>query len=111
MKLIYENWRGYLNEAVDPDILKKIVEDVERVLEIPVDQIFKLSSINESDGINITAQLAGSYTEKLMEMIQERWLQSSEYKSLQEMGYNINIADGEKTIEGSNTLLTKIILN
>ena len=111
MNLLFENWRGYLNESADPDVLNKIIEDIERVIEIPVNEIFKLNSINESDGINITAQLVGAYTDKLMEMIQERWIQSSEYKSLQEMGYNINIVDGEKIIEDRNTLLTKIILN
>ena len=111
MKLLFENWRGYLNESADPDVLSKIVEDIERVIEIPVNEIFKLNSINESDGINITAQLVGAYTEKLMEMIQERWIQSSEYKSLQEIGYNISIIDSDTIIEDNNTLLTKIILN
>ena len=69
-----------------------------------------MNSINESDGISITAQLVGAYTDKLMEMIQERWIQSSEYKSLQEMGYNINIIDMDTTIE-NNVSLTKNILS
>ena len=69
-----------------------------------------MNSINESDGISITAQLVGAYTDKLMEMIQERWLESNEYKSLQEMGYNISIVDSDTTIE-DNISLTKNILS
>ena len=110
MKVLFESWRGYLNESTDPDVLNKIIEDIERVIEIPVNEIFKLNSINESDGISITAQLVGAYTDKLMEMIQERWVQSSEYKSLQEMGYNISIVDSDTTIE-DNISLTKNILS
>ena len=110
MKLLFENWRGYLNESADPDVLNKIIEDIERVIEIPVNEIFKLNSINESDGINMNAQLVGVYTDLLMEMFQERWIQSSEYKSLQEMGYNINIIDMDTTIE-NNVSLTKNILS
>ena len=45
-----------------------------------------------------------------MEMIQERWIQSYEYKSLQEMGYNISIVDSGTTIE-DNISLTKNILS
>ena len=110
MKVLFESWRGYLNESTDPDVLNKIIEDIERVIEIPVNEIFKLNSINESDGISITAQLVGAYTDKLMEMIQERWIQSNEYKSLQEMGYNISIVDSGTTIE-DNISLTKNILS
>ena len=110
MKLLFENWRGYVNESADPGVLNKIIEDIERVIEIPVNEIFKLNSINESDGINITAQLVGAYTDKLMEMIQERWLESNECKSLQEMGYNISIVDSNTTIE-DNISLTKNILS
>ena len=110
MKGLFESWRGYLNESTDPDVLNKIIEDIERVIEIPVNEIFKLNSINESDGISITAQLVGAYTDKLMEMIQERWIQSSEYKFLQEMGYNISIVDNDTTIE-DNISLTKNILS
>ena len=110
MKLLFENWRGYLNESAAPDVLNKIIEDIERVIEIPVNEIFKLNSINESDGINMNAQLVGVYTDHLMEMIQERWIQSSEYKSLQEMGYNINIIDMDTTIE-NNVSLNKNILS
>jgi len=109
MKLLFENWRWYIIESADTDLLNKVVEDVERVLEIPVNEIFKLNSINESDGINITVQLAGAYTEKLMKMIQERWFESNEYKSLQEMGYNISVVDSEALIKDSVSLIKNIL--
>ena len=36
MNSLFENWRGYISESLDPGILEGIVENIESIIEIPV---------------------------------------------------------------------------
>jgi hypothetical protein len=90
--------------------LQKIIESVESVIEIEVKNIYKSSILNESEQSHIKTQLIGTYTEKLMKMICERWSASEESKILQEMGYNVEIVPLEKQIDENYILLTREIL-
>tara|TARA_R100000008_G_scaffold21543_1_gene11318 strand:+ start:1384 stop:1878 length:495 start_codon:yes stop_codon:yes gene_type:complete len=104
--LTYEVKSG---EKKGPDS-QKIQESIEKVLEIQVRKIYKSPVLNESGGLQIKAQLIGAYTQKLMEMIRERWTSSSEYKVLQEMGYEVQVIDGDDMVEENYILLTKELL-
>ena len=99
-----------LNESIDSGILEKIVESIEEIIEIGVKNVYKSSILNETQGTSVKAQLVGSYTEKLMEMIKQRWISSNERKILKEMGYNVQIIPIEFKLDENYILLTKELL-
>jgi ferredoxin-fold anticodon binding domain-containing protein len=110
MNSLFENWRGYISESLDPGILEGIVENIESIIEIPVRKVYKSSLINESEGVSVKVQLAGFYTDKLMNMISERWLNSKERSVLQEKGYNIEIIPDGNSLDENYILLTRELL-
>jgi hypothetical protein len=110
MNSLFENWRGYISESLDPGILESIVENIESVIEIPVRKVYKSSLINESEGVSVKVQLAGFYTDKLMKMISERWINSKERSTLQEQGYNIEIIPDGNSLDENYILLTRELL-
>jgi len=99
-----------LDESIDSGILEKIVESIEKIIEIGVKNVYKSSILNETQGTSVKAQLVGSYTEKLMEMIKQRWTSSNERKILKEMGYNVQIIPIELKLDENYILLTKELL-
>jgi hypothetical protein len=72
--------------------------------------VYKSSMLNEAQGTSVKVQLVGSYTEKLMEMIKQRWTSSREHEVLKETGYNVEIIPIELKLDESYTLLTKKLL-
>ena len=110
MKGLFENWRRFLNERIDFEVLQKIQENVIQVLEIEVRRLYSSSVINESGGMTVKAQLIGAYTDKLMEMIRERWKNSNENKYLQEMGYHVQIISGDDQVGKEYFSVTKDLL-
>ena len=99
-----------LNESIDSGILEKIVESIEKIVEIEVKNVYKSSILNETQGTSVKVQLVGSYTEKLMEMINQRWTSCGDRKKLKEMGYNIEIVPIELKLDENYVLLTKALL-
>jgi len=99
-----------LNESIDSGILEKIVESIEKIIEIDVKNVYKSSILNEMQGTSVKVQLVGSYTKKLMEMIEQRWTSSGEHETLKEMGYNVQIIPVELKLDENYTLLTKELL-
>ena len=99
-----------MNENIDSSILEKIVESVEEIIEIDVKNIYRSSILSEAQGTSVKVQLVGSYTEKLMEMINDRWASSNEKKQLREMGYNVEIIPIELKLDENYVLLTKWLL-
>ena len=79
-------------------------------IEIQVRNLYRSSVINESDGQNLKAQLIGSYTDKLMEMIQDRWSASSQCSDLKKLGYSVEIIPIEVTLDENYILMTKELL-
>ena len=110
MKFLLENWRRYISEGIDPGVAEKIIEDIELVIEIQVRNLYRSSIINESGGQNLKAQLIGSYTDKLMEMIQDRWSASSQHSDLKKLGYSVEIIPIEVTLDENYILVTKELL-
>jgi hypothetical protein len=99
-----------LNESIDSGVLEKIVESIEEIIEIGVKNVYKSSILNETQGTSVKVQLVGSYTEKLMEMIKQRWTSSNERKILKEMGYNVQIIPIELKLDENYILMTKELL-
>ena len=99
-----------LNESIDSGVLEKIVESIEEIIEIGVKNVYKSSILSEALGTSVKVQLVGSYTEKLMEMIKQRWGSSSECKLLREAGYNVEIIPIELKLDENYVLLTKSML-
>jgi len=99
-----------LNESIDSGILEKIVESIEKIIEIDVKNVYKSSILSETQGTSVKVQLVGSYTEKLMEMIKQRWTSSNERKILKEIGYNVEIIPIELKLDENYVLLTKSML-
>ena len=110
MKGLFENWRRFLNESVDFEILQKRQENITQVLEIEVRRLYNSSVINESGGTTVKAQLVDAYTNKLMEMIRERWKNSNENKYLQEMGYDVQVISGDDQVDKEYFSVTKDLL-
>ena len=123
MQKLFENWRKFKNEAKDPQqlsldlnesidsgVLEKIVESIEKIIEIEVKNVYKSSILSETQGTSVKVQLIGSYTEKLMEMIKQRWASSREREVLKEMGYNVKIIPIEFKLEENYILVTKELL-
>ena len=99
-----------LNESVDPGILEKIIESIEEIIEIDVKNIYRSSILSEAQGTSVKVQLVGSYTERLMEMIKQRWTSSDEHETLKEMGYDVQIIPIELKLDENYILLTKELL-
>ena len=99
-----------LNEKIDSGIIQKIVESVEEIIEIEVKNVYSASVLNEGQGIPIKVQLVGSYTEKLMEMINQRWTSCYDHKTLKKIGYNVDIVPIELKLDENYILLTKDLL-
>ena len=99
-----------LNESIDSGVLEKIVESIEEIIEIEVKNVYKSSILSEAQGTSVKVQLVGSYTEKLMEMINQRWTSSNERKILKEMGYNVGIVPIEFKLDENYILVTKDLL-
>ena len=99
-----------LNESIDSGVLEKIVESIEKIIEIDVKNVYKSSILSEAQGTSVKVQLIGSYTEKLMEMIKQRWTSSNEREILKEMGYNVEIVPIEFKLDENYILLTKELL-
>ena len=99
-----------LNESIDSGVLEKIVESIEEIIEIGVKNVYKSSILNETQGASVKVQLVGSYTEKLMEMIKQRWTSSGEHETLKEMGYNVQIIPIELKLDENYILMTKELL-
>jgi hypothetical protein len=99
-----------LNESIDSGVLEKIVESIEEIIEIGVKNVYKSSILNETQGTSVKVQLVGSYTEKLMEMIEQRWTSSNEREILKEMGYNVQIIPIELKLDENYILMTKELL-
>ena len=99
-----------LDESIDSGILEKIVESIEEIIEIGVKNVYKSSILNETQGTSVKVQLVGSYTEKLMEMIEQRWTSSNEREILKEMGYNVQIIPIELKLDENYILMTKELL-
>jgi hypothetical protein len=99
-----------LNESIDSGVLEKIVESIEEIIEIGVKNVYKSSILSETQGTSVKVQLVGSYTKKLMEMIEQRWTSSNERETLREMGYNVEIVPIELKLDENYILLTKELL-
>ena len=46
MQKLFENFRRYINEGIDPGVAEKIIEDIELVIEIQVRNLYRSSIIN-----------------------------------------------------------------
>ena len=99
-----------MNESIDSGVLEKIVESIEKIIEIEVKNVYKSSILSETQGTSVKVQLIGSYTEKLMEMIKQRWASSREREVLKEMGYNVKIIPIEFKLDENYILVTKELL-
>jgi hypothetical protein len=99
-----------LNENIDSGIIQKIVESVEEIIEIEVKNVYRAPVLNEAQGMPIKVQLVGSYTEKLMEMINQRWASCYDHKNLKKSGYNVEIIPIELKLDENYILLTKDLL-
>ena len=107
MRLILENWKRYLNEGLDPEIINHIRKTIEERIEIPVRQMFLL----EDSTVLVHLQVdLNEHASELMSLIYERWDNSSELKELKEMGYNIRLGVVGDGVNEPNTPLTKELL-
>jgi len=107
MKLLLENWRKYLNEGIDPEIIEHIRKTIEEKIEIPVSKMFLL------ENSTVLAHLQVDLNEhscELMLLIHERWGSSDELKQIKEMGYDVRLGVVGEDIEASSTSLTKELL-
>jgi len=101
MKLLFENWRKYLNETkVDSEIINMI----EKYVDLPVKAMY----LYENN--NILVQLNLDYSSELMEEMQNGWSSSEQHEELQHMGYKIRLASKNESINEPNVRLTKNLL-
>jgi len=107
MKLLFENWRQYLNEGIDPEIIEHIREAIEERIEIPVRKIFLLE--NSIILAHLQVDL-NEHASELMSLIHERWNSSDESKQIKEMGYNVRLGVIGDNIDRSSISLTKELL-
>ena len=121
MKLLLESWRNYLNEGIDPEIIRKIAKDVE----MPILKMYVYGSAamspdergahgypegHEPSDTDIWVQLADDYTPESMDVIHDGWEKSEQFEELQQMGYDVRLASKSEAVDEPNTLLTKGLL-
>mgnify|MGYP005815760937 CR=1 FL=1 len=94
------------NQAFNDDAQKvdpEVVDIVEKFVGIPIRAMY----LSESE---IWVQLDIDHDPELMDEIRDHWENSSQYKKLQEMGYDVRLAAKDEAIDTPNTLLTKDLL-
>jgi len=107
MKLIFENWKRYLNEGIDPEIVVHITKAIEENLEIPIRQMFLME--DSTVLVHLQVDLT-EHASDLMELVQQRWESSEELKQIKEMGYDVRLSTQGESLEGSEICLTKELL-
>ena len=107
MKLLLENWREYLNEGIDPEIIEHIRKTIEERIEIPVSKMFLLE--NSTILAHLQVDL-NEHSSELMSLLHERWESSDELKQIKEMGYDVRLGVAGDGIDASNVPLTKELL-
>tara|TARA_R110002074_G_scaffold111093_1_gene238769 strand:+ start:385 stop:708 length:324 start_codon:yes stop_codon:yes gene_type:complete len=107
MKLILENWRSYLTEGIDPEIIEHIRKAIEDKIEIPVSNMFLLE--NSTVLVHLQIDL-NEHSNELMPLIHERWGSSDELKEIKEMGYDVRLGVMGESIDTSSVPLTKELL-
>ena len=107
MKLLLENWRNYLNEGIDPEIIEHIRKTIEEKIEIPVSKMYLLE--NSTVLVHLQVDL-NEHSSELMPLIHERWESSEELKQIKEMGYDVRLGAIGESIDASSVPLTKELL-
>jgi len=107
MKLLLENWRKYLSEGIDPEIIEHIRKTVEERIEIPVSQMFLLE--NSTVLVHLQVNLS-EHASELMSLVHERWKSSDELRQIKEMGYDVRLGVIGEKVDLSNIPLTKELL-
>ena len=101
MKLLFENWRKYLNEKkIDPEVFR-IIEDH---VELPIRSMYL-----HEDNI-ILVHLAEEYEPNTINEINEWWKKSDYFEELQQKGYNVKLVSKNDATNKSDILLTKDLL-
>jgi hypothetical protein len=107
MKLLLENWRNYLNEGIDPEIIEHIRKTIEEKIEIPVSKMYLLENSTVLAHLQVDLN---EHSSELMPLIHERWESSDELKQIKEMGYDVRLGVVGEGIDASNVPLTKELL-
>ena len=107
MKLLLENWREYLDEGIDPEMLEHIRKTIEEKIEIPVSKMYLLE--NSTVLVHLQVDL-NEHSSELMPLIHERWESSEELKQIKEMGYDVRLGVMGESIDASSVPLTKELL-
>jgi len=107
MKLLLENWRNYLNEGIDPEIIEHIRKTIEEKIEIPVSKMFLLENSTVLAHLQVDLN---EHSSELMPLIHERWESSEELKQIKEMGYDVRLGVMGESIDASSVPLTKELL-
>jgi len=79
MKLLLENWRNYLNEGIDPEIIEHIRKTIEEKIEIPVSKMFLLENSTVLAHLQVDLN---EHSSELMPLVHERWESSEELKQI-----------------------------
>ena len=104
MKLLLENWRKYLNEGIDPEIIEHIRKAIEERIEIPVKKMFLM----EDSTVLVHLQVdLNEHASELMSLIHERWKSSDELKRIKEMGYDVRLGAIGDDVDGPACSLNK----
>ena len=121
MKLLLENWRKYLNENLDPDI----IQTIEEYVQLPIMKMYIYGSAAMSpeerkaraypeghipSDTDIWVQLVDDPAPELMEKVHADWENSEEFEALQQMGYDVRLAAKSEAVDEPNILLTKALL-
>ena len=107
MKLLFENWRNYLNEGIDPEIIEHIRKTIEERIEIPVSKMYLLENSTVLAHLQVDLN---EHSSELMSLLHERWESSDELKQIKEMGYDVRLGVAGDGIDASNVPLTKELL-
>ena len=107
LQSIFENWRKYLNEGIDPEIIEHIRKAIEERIEIPVRKMFLLE--NSTVLVHLQVDL-NEHSNELMPLVHERWESSDELKQIKEMGYDVRLGVAGEGTDASSVPLTRELL-
>ena len=93
MKLLLENWRNYLNEGIDPEIIEHIRKTIEERVEIPVSKMYLLE--NSTVLVHLQVDL-NEHSSELMPLIHERWENSDELKQIKDISEQKTLCPNNK---------------
>jgi len=102
VKLLFENWRKYLEEGsvIDPEL----TEIIKNSVQLPIRAMYL------REGNTILVQLLEEYDSETMNELNEWWKKSNYSEKLQQKGYNVRLASKNDITNESDTSLTKDLL-